>query len=209
MNISPAGLTHPAHWRPLARATLLAAIALLCAASGLLLYTEERSALRQAADSQRSQLQGQLKAALRSSAGLPALRRQEGELVMRLAAAEEQVWPRTGDTSALLQAKLARRAEECGLALESFRPRATAATAAAPGMNNIPDPPGKPAGADISLSGNYAQLLRFVELITAAPMAVMIDAMDISRIERNGGAILLMTATVTLPAPPDHNEGKP
>lgn len=202
MSIALADLAHPAHWRPAARAGLLLAVCLASAASGLWLYAEERSSMRQAAENRRAELQSRIKTALKESAFLPALLRQEGELAVRLATAEEQLWPAQDSTDALLQAKLARRAEECGLAMESLRPRTSPiATSATPDTATVP-------AVDIGLSGSYGQLLRFVEQVTAPPMPVLIDTLEIARVERGGDRMLVMTALVTLPKPLDNKDGK-
>jgi Tfp pilus assembly protein PilO len=178
--------THVAHWPLPARAALLLAAALACAGSGLWLHVGERDAARRTAQEQRRALQARLSAALARSAGLPVLRRHEGELAMRLLGAEEQLWP--DQDAALLQAKLARRAEECGLALEWFKPAAAA--------------PGRPAtGAEIGVAGGYAELLRFVELVTRPPRPVLFEAMELApRAPRDGhaGPGLLMNATVSI-----------
>lgn len=188
-------IAHPADWRPAARGALLLVAALASAGGGLWLYAEERSDLRLGAHNRRAELQAQLTGALARNAALPLLRRHQGELAMRLAAAEEALWPQGADTAALLQAKLGRRAEECGLAMEALRPLA------APGH--------AVGGAEISVSGDYAQLLRFVELVTTAPWPVLVDAMDIVRIERGGAPALRMTATLRiLPRTDNEKEDK-
>ncbi|KAF1047701.1 MAG: hypothetical protein GAK35_00516 [Herbaspirillum frisingense] len=174
--------THPAHWPLPARAGLWLATMLLCLASGLLLCVEELVAARQAAQHRRADLQMQFRSALKRAAELPALTRQQAELDMQLAKAEQPLWPDAGEDAALLHAKLARRAEECGLALESFKPQAAGA--------------GHQAGATIGLSGSYAGLQRFAELVSAPPLPVLIDGIDIAVAERGGEEALLMTATI-------------
>jgi Tfp pilus assembly protein PilO len=160
---------------------------LACTASGLALYAGERSAARQGAENRRAELQAQLKGALAQDAGLPALRRHEGELAMRLSAAEDALWPDSDDTGELLQAKLARRAAECGLTVESLRPLAAQGNAV-------------PSGAEIGLRGEYTQLLRFTELVTAAPWPVLLDTMEIVRDERDATPALLMNARLRVMA---------
>lgn len=181
MNMKTSNPSHPAGWPLPARMALLLATALACAGSGLWLHVEERSALRVNTGNRRAELQAQLRGALSRQATLPLLRRHEGELAMQLSAAQEALWPEGNETAGLLQAKLARRAEECELAMESFRPLAAVMR-----------------GADISLRGNYAQLLRFVELVTAAPWPLLVESMDIVRDERGGEAALLMNATLRI-----------
>ncbi|OWY27884.1 type 4a pilus biogenesis protein PilO [Herbaspirillum robiniae] len=198
MKTVPFRLSHPAHWPRAGRACLLLSATLACAALGALLYVEERNAIRTMAANRRAQLQGELKAALTKIAALAPLRQQEGELAMRMAAAEEQLWQEGGEADGLLQAKLSRRAEECGLSMESFKPLA-AAGAVRPLAGD----------ADISVSGSYAQLLRFVELVSTPPRAVLIDAMEITRTEREGKQALLMNATVSIVRIADNKEGKP
>ncbi|MBO9536541.1 hypothetical protein [Herbaspirillum sp.] len=180
MKRRPALPTHPAHWPPAARIVLLLAAALACAASGLVLYAHERSALRQAAENLRHSLQSRLTDALAKTSGLPALRAQENLLGMRLLVAQEQLWTQDGHADAgLLQLKLARRAEECGLEMASFKP--------------LP-----PAHAEISVGGEYASLLRFVELVTRPPLPVRIESMELAlHATRDGGQALLMKAVLS------------
>ncbi|TWC69837.1 type 4a pilus biogenesis protein PilO [Herbaspirillum sp. SJZ099] len=170
---------HPAHWPLAARAILLLAVALACAATGLFLYVQPRSALRQAAENLRHDQQSRLLAALEKVAELPALRSQENLLDMQLLSAQEPLW--SGDShsvAGLLQLKLARRAQECGLEMESFKPLA----------------PAQPAThAEIELSGEYAGLLRFVELVTEPPLPVQVESMELAlHAARAGRQTLLM-----------------
>lgn len=176
---------HPAHWPPAARIALLLAVTLTCTAAGLFLYVQERSALRQAAENLQRDLQSRLSSALRNAAGLPALRAQENLLNVQWLGAHEQLWPEENraDTG-LLQLKLARRAEECGLEMESFKPLAA-------------------AQAEISLGGAYADLLRFMELVTQPPLPVQVVSMELAIHTTREGRQALLMKTVLGAAPHD------
>lgn len=170
---------HPAHWPPAARIALLLAVALTCTAAGLFLYVQERSALRQAAENLHRNLQSRLTGALAKVAELPALRVQENLLNAQLLRAQEQLWPEDSRAdSGLLQRKLARRAEECGLEMESFKPLAA-------------------SHAEISIGGAYADLLRFMELVTQPPLPVQVASMELAiHTTREGRPALLMKAVL-------------
>lgn len=170
---------HPAHWPPAARLALLLAAALTCTAAGLFLYVQERSALRQAAENLHRNLQSRLISAWANAAELPALRARENLLNVQLLNAREQLWPEENRAdSGLLQLKLARRAEECGLEMESFKPLAA-------------------AHAEISIGGAYADLLRFVELVTQPPLPLQVASMELAiHTTREGKQALLMKAVL-------------
>jgi Tfp pilus assembly protein PilO len=180
-------LAHPAHWPLAARTILLLAVALAYSATGLFLYVQERSALRQAAENLRHSLQSRLATALSKVSELPVLRSQENLLGMQLLTVQDQLWPEDSHSGAgLLQLKLARRAEECGLEMESFKPLTPA------------HPVGPPAAhAEINMSGEYAGLLQFVELVTRPPLPVQFESMELAvHTAREGSQTLLMKAVL-------------
>ncbi len=179
---------HPAHWSLPARLLLMLACALLCAASGLLLAAQEQEDSRHAARQRQQELRTQFRAALAQANRVATLRVQKTALQMQLATQEEQLWPPSATSNGLLHTKLMRRAAECGLALESFKPHA-----------------GKPS-AGLSLRGPYASLLRLVELVTAPPLPVLFDSLELRISERPGDSALLMTTVVTAPPQPAPNE---
>lgn len=173
--------THPAHWPLLARLSLALLVTLLCAGSGLLLAVSELEDQRQAARQRQQDLRVQYQAALTQRSQQPALQSRETALAMQLAAQQAQLWPTEQSQPELLQAKLARRAGECGLTLESFKPGSGKLTAA------------------IVLRGSHAGLLRFVELVSSLPLPVLFERLDISVAEAGGQAVLQMNATVSAP----------
>lgn len=176
---------HPAHWPRWSQVLLLLAATLLCAGSGLLLAVQEREDQRQALRQHQLTLRSQLQAALRQSAQLPGLVRQRQTLEMQLHQGQEQGWSAAQANSDLLHAKLARRASDCALALESFQPQPDRQRAA------------------ISLRGQYAGMLRFVELVSQPPMPLLVETMDIVIDTRPEEAALRMSAVVFLaPASP-------
>lgn len=173
--------THPAHWPLLARLSLALLVTLLCAGSGLLLAVSELEDQRQAARQRQQDLRVQYQAALTQRSQQPALQSRETALAMQLAAQQAQLWPTEQSQPDLLQAKLARRASECGLILESFKPGSGKLTAA------------------IVLRGSHAGLMRFVELVSSLPLPVLFERLDISVAEAGGQAVLQMNATVSAP----------
>lgn len=175
--------THPAHWPWPARLAVLLLTTLLCALAGLLLAVGELDETRQSARQQQQDLRAQYQSALTQAAQTAGLQSRLNALDMRLSAQQGQLWPVDRLQPELLHAKLARRAGECGLTLESFQPQA-----------------GKLA-ASISLRGSHAGLLRFVELVSRPPMPVLFEHLDISRGERDGQAVLLMKAGIVAPVP--------
>ncbi len=172
---------HPAHWPLLARLSLALLVTLLCAGSGLLLAVSEMEDQRQAARQRQQDLRVQYQAALTQRSQQPALQSRETALAMQLAAQQAQLWPAEQSQPDLLQAKLARRASECGLTLESFKPGSGKLTAA------------------IVLRGSHAGLLRFVELVSSLPLPVLFERLDISVAEAGGQTVLQMNATVSAP----------
>ena len=173
--------THPAHWPLLARLSLALLVTLLCAGSGLLLAVSELEDQRQAARQRQQDLRVQYQAALTQRSQQPALQSRETALAMQLAAQQAQLWPTEQSQPELLQAKLARRAGECGLTLESFKPGSGKLTAA------------------IVLRGSHAGLMRFVELVSSLPLPVLFERLDISVAEAGGQAVLQRNATVSAP----------
>lgn len=173
--------THPAHWPVAARLVLWLLAMVLVAASGLLLAVAELDDTRQAARQRQQDLRLQYQAALTQMAQQPALQSRERTLAVQLAGQQAQIWPADQAQPDLLQAKLARRASECGLTLESFKPLS-----------------GKLAAA-IVLRGSHGGLLRFVELVSSLPLPVLFERLDISVTEQGGQAVLQMSATVSAP----------
>ncbi|MFJ3057771.1 type 4a pilus biogenesis protein PilO [Herbaspirillum sp. NPDC087042] len=179
---------HPAHWPLPARLVLMLACALLCAVGGLLLAVQEQEDSRHAARQRQQELRTQFRAALAQANRVGTLRVHKTALEVQLATQEEQLWPSAAASNGLLHTKLMRRAAECGLTLESFKPHA-----------------GKPS-ASLSLRGPYSGLLRLVELVTAPPLPVLIDSLELRISERPGDRSLLMTTIVTAPTRPDPQE---
>ena len=179
---------HPAHWPLPARIVLMLACTLLCSASGLLLAVQEQEDSRHAARQRQQELRTQFHAALTQTTRSDALRTRKTALQMHVALQEEQLWPPSAASEGLLHTKLMRRAAECGLTLESFKPHA-----------------GKPS-ASLSLRGSYSGLLRLVELVTAPPLPVLFDSLELRISERPGDNALLMTAVVTAPPQPAPTE---
>ncbi|NUT63194.1 type 4a pilus biogenesis protein PilO [Herbaspirillum sp. C9C3] len=173
--------THPAHWPRLARLALCLLVALSCAGSGLLLAVSDLEDSRQAARQRQQDLRAQYQAALTQRAQQPALRSRESALLMQLTAQQAQLWSADQLQPDLLHTKLARRASECGLTLESFKPLS-----------------GKLAAA-IALRGSHAGLLRFVELVSSLPLPVLFERLDINVSEQGDQAILQLHATVSAP----------
>lgn len=173
--------THPAHWPLVARLVLWLLVVLLVAASGVLMAVAELDDGRQAARQRQQDLRLQYQAALTQMGQQPSLQSRERTLAVQLAGQQAQIWPADQAQPDLLQAKLARRAGECGLTLESFKPLS-----------------GKLA-ATIVLRGSHAGLLRFVELVSSLPLPVLFERLDISVTEQGGQAVLQMNATVSAP----------
>lgn len=172
---------HPAHWPLVARLVLWLLVVLLVAASGVLMAVAELDDGRQAARQRQQDLRLQYQAALTQMGQQPSLQSRERMLAVQLAGQQAQIWPADQAQPDLLQAKLARRAGECGLTLESFKPLS-----------------GKLA-ATIVLRGSHAGLLRFVELVSSLPLPVLFERLDISVTEQGGQAVLQMNATVSAP----------
>ncbi|MDR6395989.1 Tfp pilus assembly protein PilO [Herbaspirillum seropedicae] len=172
---------HPAHWPQWAQVLLLLAITLLCAGSGLLLAVQDLEDLRQQEHQRQQALRIQLQAALRQSAQLAGLIAQQRTLEMQLHQGQEQGWSAAQAEGDLLHAKLARRAAECALALESFQPNPDRQRAA------------------ISLRGQYAGLLCFVELVSQSPLPLLLESLEIVIDARPADTALRMSAQVFLP----------
>ncbi|BEV17529.1 type 4a pilus biogenesis protein PilO [Herbaspirillum sp. DW155] len=173
--------THPAHWPLAARLVLWMLVMLLVAASGVLMAVTELDDRRQAARQRQQDLRLQYQAALMQIGQQPALQSRERTLTIQLAGQQPQIWPADQAQPDLLQAKLARRAGECGLTLESFKPLSGKLT------------------ATIVLRGSHAGLLRFVELVSSQPLPVLFERLDISVTDQGGQAVLQMNATVSAP----------
>nr|WP_198983187.1 hypothetical protein [Herbaspirillum sp. ASV7] len=180
--------THPAHWPLAARIVLMLVCALSCAASGLLLAVQEQEDIRYGLRQRQQELRTQFQAALAQAARAGGLRAHKTALQVQLATLEEQLWPPSAAGNGLLHTKLMRRAAECGLTLESFQPHA-----------------GKPS-ANLNLRGSYLDLLRLVELVTAPPLPVLIDSLELRISERPGDRSLLLSAVVTAPPRTEPNE---
>ncbi|ALU91265.1 type-IV assembly protein PilO [Herbaspirillum rubrisubalbicans M1] len=174
--------THPAHWPLPARLALWLLTIVLCALSGLLLAVDELDDQRQAARQQQQDLRAQYQAALTQVAQQATLQSRQNALELQLAEHQNQLWPPDQLQAELLQAKLARRAGECGLTLESFKPLSSK------------------LGAAIVLRGSHAGVLRFIELVSSAPLPVLFESLDISPVEHHGRAMLQMNASVSAPA---------
>jgi len=155
--------THPAQWPRPARAALLLLAALVTAASGALLTLRPQQARRDATAARLDQARAELASAWRQHARLAGLQRQDNTLAAALLLRQADLW--TDTDAARLQAKLHRRAEECGLLILAFRPGASATTA---------------DGAALTLQGGYAELHRFVMLVSQAPYPVRFDSLDIA-----------------------------
>lgn len=195
---------HPAHWPLAARAALLLTAALACGASGLLLYLRPCATARDAAQAHLQAQQARLLPALARAATLPALRARHGQLVMRATAQAQQLWP--PQDLPRLRDKLNRRASECGLVLESFRPLAGSAGGDASAAVTASLGP----GAELSLSGNYGAMRCFVTRSSRAPWPVLFDGLDIApratsttSATPDGGppALLLQASVHVTPAP--------
>ncbi|WP_413457961.1 type 4a pilus biogenesis protein PilO [Herbaspirillum huttiense] len=173
--------THPAHWPLLPRLALCLLALLVCAGSGLLLAVNELDEVRRSARQRQQDLRVQYQAALTQQAQLPALQSRQRTLAVQLAAQQGQLWPADQLQPELLQAKLARRASECGLTLSSFKPLS-----------------GRLAAA-IVLRGSHSGLLRFVELVSSLPLPVMFERLDVNVVEKDGQSELQMNASVSAP----------
>ena len=173
--------THPAHWPLLPRLALCLLALLACAGSGLLLAVSELDEARRSARQRQQDLRVQYQAALTQQAQLPALQSRERALAVQLAAQQSQLWSTEQLQPELLQAKLARRASECGLTLSSFKPLS-----------------GKLAAA-IVLRGTHAGLLRFVELVSSLPLPVIVERLDVNVVEKDGQSELQINASVSAP----------